>query len=162
MKRPQPCINQIKYLHSQQPFYCSSWVKDAREVGQAATLMYALFTVTWTHIQCGDYATANALADELVALADQKRAMFWKAFGMLHQGRLLALTGQAKDAVDILGSAITVRSTGATLFIPWYLSNLPRAYAELGQFDNAWRSIGEAMTLMETSKEKWCEAEVNR
>jgi hypothetical protein len=27
LKRPQPCINQIKYLHSQQPFYCSSWVK---------------------------------------------------------------------------------------------------------------------------------------
>src|SRR3974377_2198047 len=26
LKRPQPCINQIKYLHSQQPFYCSSWV----------------------------------------------------------------------------------------------------------------------------------------
>src|SRR5271166_322401 len=27
LKRPQPCINQIKYLHSQQPFYCSSWVR---------------------------------------------------------------------------------------------------------------------------------------
>src|SRR6266481_3632765 len=30
LKRPQPCINQIKYLHSQQPFYCSSWVKVYR------------------------------------------------------------------------------------------------------------------------------------
>src|ERR1700738_5325875 len=27
LKRPPPCINQIKYLHSQQPFYCSSWVE---------------------------------------------------------------------------------------------------------------------------------------
>ena len=42
------------------------------------------------------------------------------------------------------------------------LSYLARAYAELGQFDDAWRSIGEAMTAMETTKEKWCEAEVNR
>src|SRR6266700_376335 len=36
LKRPQPCINQIKYLHSQQQFYCSSWVKAngrARPVG---------------------------------------------------------------------------------------------------------------------------------
>ena len=39
---------------------------------------------------------------------------------------------------------------------------LARAYAELGQFDDAWRCIGEAMTAVETTKERWCEAEVNR
>ena len=44
----------------------------------------------------------------------------------------------------------------------WYLSNLARAYAELGQFDDAWRCIDEAMTTIETTKERWCEAEVNR
>ena len=42
------------------------------------------------------------------------------------------------------------------------LSYLARAYAELGQFDDAWRCIGEAMTAVETTKERWCEAEVNR
>ena len=42
------------------------------------------------------------------------------------------------------------------------LSYLAQAYAELGQFDDAWRCIGEAMTTMETTKETWCEAEVNR
>ena len=42
------------------------------------------------------------------------------------------------------------------------LSSLANAYAELGQFDDAWRSIDEALTLIETTKERWCEAEVNR
>ena len=46
--------------------------------------------------------------------------------------------------------------------MPWQLSCLARAYAELGQFDNAHRRIREAMTAVETTKEKWCEAEVNR
>ena len=46
--------------------------------------------------------------------------------------------------------------------MPLYLSYLARAYAEHGQFDDAWRCIGEAMTAVETTKEKWCEAEVNR
>ena len=32
----------------------------------------------------------------------------------------------------------------------------------IGQFDDATRCIGEAMTAMETTNEKWCEAEVNR
>ena len=35
-----------------------------------------------THILCGNYAAANAQLDELVALADEKGAVFWKAFGM--------------------------------------------------------------------------------
>jgi predicted ATPase len=39
---------------------------------------------------------------------------------------------------------------------------LTRAYAELGQFDDAWRCIDEALTAMETTKEKWSEAEVHR
>ena len=30
------------------------------------------------------------------------------------------------------------------------------------QFDDAWRCIGEAMTAIETTKEKWCEAEIHR
>ena len=36
------------------------------------------------------------------------------------------------------------------------------AYAELGKFDDAWRCIGEAMTTVETTKERWYEAEINR
>jgi predicted ATPase len=36
------------------------------------------------------------------------------------------------------------------------------SYAEIGEFDKAWRVIDETMTAMETTKEKWCEAEVNR
>jgi hypothetical protein len=33
---------------------------------------------------------------------------------------------------------------------------------ELGLFDSAWRCIGEAMTTVETTKERWLEAEVYR
>src|SRR5262249_45236723 len=50
----------------------------AREIGQAATLMVALGVTTSTHIFCGNYATANAQADELVALEDEK-SLYWKA-----------------------------------------------------------------------------------
>src|SRR5205085_10125585 len=45
---------------------------------------------------------------------------------------------------------------------PFRLPYLARAYAELGQFEEAWRCISEAMTAVETTKEKWCEAEVHR
>jgi tetratricopeptide (TPR) repeat protein len=93
-------------------------LKDAREIGQAATLMLALAYTTWTLIYRGNYAAASAQADELVALADEKGAMLWKAGGMIRQGYLLALTGNASNAVQMITSGITAaRSTGATLWI---------------------------------------------
>jgi hypothetical protein len=63
---------------------------DAREIGHAATLLYALFHASWLHIRCGNYATANAIVDELVALADEKSAAAWKAIGMMQRGWLFS------------------------------------------------------------------------
>ena len=54
------------------------------------------------------------------------------------------------------------RATGATIWMPMYLSYLALAHAEVRQFEEAWRCIGEAMGAVETTKESWCEAEVHR
>jgi predicted ATPase len=39
---------------------------------------------------------------------------------------------------------------------------LARAYANVGQFDDAWRCIDEAVTVIGNAKERWFEAEVYR
>jgi len=138
-------------------------LKDAREIGQAATLMYVLNVTSLFHIICRSFVPAGARADELIPLADEKGAKLWKALGVLNQGCVLVLTGKASDAVLKLASGITaLRATGSTIWMPWYQSYLAQACAELGQFDDAWHGIDEAMKAMETTKEKWCEAEVNR
>jgi predicted ATPase len=135
----------------------------AREVSQAPSLMFALLYTSITYSFCANYAVAKALADELVALGDETGATFWKAAGIAFQGSVLSLTGQAADAVHTITSGITAwRSMGGTVFSPWWLSCLARAYAELSRYDDAWRCIGEAMTLAETTKERWCEAEIYR
>jgi tetratricopeptide (TPR) repeat protein len=138
-------------------------VKDAREIAQAATLMYALVHSSVVHMHRGDYAIAAGQADELVALANEKGALFWKALGLSVQGCILELTGKATEAVHMITFAISsLRSTGSTLWMPLHLSYLARAYGKTHQFDDAWRSIGEALDAMETSKERWHEAEVHR
>jgi predicted ATPase len=43
-----------------------------------------------------------------------------------------------------------------------FLAWLAQANAELGQFDDAWRCISEALTGTDTTKERWFEAELNR
>ena len=138
-------------------------LEDAREIGQAATLLYALLHVSVTDIHCGNYATATAVLDELTALAGEKGALFWNVHGTAQQGCLFSLTGKDSDAIKMLTSGfIAIRSTGTTCWMPLYSSNLARAYVELGKFDDAWRCIREATTAIETTKERWFEAEVNR
>jgi class 3 adenylate cyclase/tetratricopeptide (TPR) repeat protein len=138
-------------------------LSEAREIGQAPTLMYALVHAWLIHSQCGDYAAAKSDADELVALAEEKGASFWKALGMSVQGCLLVLTARPADAVQIIASSISaLRSTGSSLWMPLRLPYLARACAEIGQFDNAWQCIDEAMTVVETTKERWHEAEIHR
>jgi class 3 adenylate cyclase/predicted ATPase len=138
-------------------------LKVAREIRHSATLMYVLNFSAWTHILCGDYAAANALVDEISALKDQTGSVFWGAWGIMQQGCLLALAGKASDAVQTITSGVTaLRATRTTMWMPLWLSYLARANAELGQFDNARRCIGEAMTAAEATKERWCEAEVHR
>jgi class 3 adenylate cyclase/predicted ATPase len=138
-------------------------ISDAREIGQAATLMYALGHAPLTYFECGNYAKAKTAVDEVSALADEKGTLFWTACGMMNQGWLFALTGNAADAVHKITSGLTAwQSTGAGVWRPLYLSCVTQAYAALGQFDDAWRCIREAMTTAETTKERWCEAEVLR
>jgi predicted ATPase len=138
-------------------------LKEAREIGQAATLMYALLAASMTYVVCGNYGEANAITDELIALTDQIGSLFWGSWAMMQRGCLLALTDKASDAVQTIRSGITAfRSTGSTTDLSVYLSYLAEAHADLRQFDNATRCIGEAMNVVETTKERWYEAEVNR
>ena len=138
-------------------------LKDAREIGQVATLMHVLAWSSFPLIHCGAYAAGNALINELLALADEKGSLFWKAWGMMHQGCASVLTGKASEAVNMITSGITAwRSTGATMLVPFFLSYLARAHAQLGKFDDAWRCIGEAMAAVEATSEKLWEADINR
>jgi predicted ATPase len=138
-------------------------LSSARAIDHPATLMYALGTTSPAVIHCGKYTPATAVVDELVALANEKGASFWKAGVMMLQGWLSAQSGKASDAVQMINSGlIAYRSTASTAIVPWYLSCLARAHADIGQSDDARRCIGEALTAVETTKERVWEAEANR
>jgi predicted ATPase len=135
----------------------------AREMGHAPTLLFALFSGTFTRIFSRDYEAANAHIDECVALAEEKGAGYFKVFAAAQRGCVLALTGKASAAVEMISAGMAgFRSTGATVWSTSFLSYLALAYADLGKFDDAWRCISETMTVVETTKEKWFEAELNR
>ena len=95
----------------------------AREIQQAPALMYALFFTSFAMIYCGHYQTAQSLLEELIAVADEKGALQWKANGMLQRGWVLALSGETMAGCSMIASGLTAsRSTGATVTEPLCLS----------------------------------------
>jgi hypothetical protein len=86
----------------------------------------------------------------------------------VHSGRVVKRTGDGaivefRSVVDAVRCAIEVQNGmverrcggGAIVFG----QNL---CADLNQFDDAWRHVAEAATAVETTKEKWFEAELHR
>jgi predicted ATPase len=136
----------------------------ARKSNKPATLLQALTLLEVVYLLCGDYAKSISLSDEQILLADKMGAWYWKMFGIVGRGHVPALTGDASRAIQMLTTGINaIRSAGgATVSFPINLSWLAIAQSEMGQFDDAWRCIDEAMTLTERTNEKWFEAEVHR
>jgi class 3 adenylate cyclase/predicted ATPase len=138
-------------------------LEDARESGHAGTLMYAQFHTSLTNVLCARYAAANTQSNEVVRLADEKGAALWKALATMQKGSVFALSEKVSEGIQMITPGITAYlSTGSRVYLPIFWSHLSSAYAQLGQFDDAWRCIGEAMTAVETTQERWYEAEINR
>ena len=139
------------------------FLKEARQIDQVGTLFNALNFSFVVHFLCGAHPTADALANELSTLADEQNAGMRKPAGLAYRGWILAGSGQAPEAVQLITSALAaLRATGTTLFTPVSLSLRAKCYADLGQLDDAGRSVDEATTVIESTKETWFEADVYR
>jgi predicted ATPase len=138
-------------------------LKRARELGHLVTLLFALNAATVAHFLRGNYPTSQALADELLTLTDEKGAPFWKPGAVLYRGWLHAVGGKPAEAIQSITSGIAgYRSTGSTLLTCSRLSYLAKSHADLGHFNDAWRCIDEAQTVIKRTGETWFEADVDR
>jgi class 3 adenylate cyclase/predicted ATPase len=136
---------------------------DAREIGQAGTLMVVLCITSLTHILCGNFSAAEAQSDEVIPLAKEKVSPIWESFGLMIRGCVLQAYDRDAEAVETTTAGMAVyRATRSTVYLPFTLSHLSMSYARLGRFEDASRCIHEAMNRVETTKERWYEAEVSR
>ena len=88
----------------------------AREMDQAATLMFALFFASFVPIFRGHYTAADAQLGELAALADEKGSLFWEAQGMSLRAASTRpfLIGQIAKCCETNPVSRTCRAFGAS------------------------------------------------
>ena len=118
-------------------------LSDARMIGQAGTLMYALIHASRIYLFCGDYAAGNAIIDECITLADEKNAVFWKAGAITLKGRFWSRPGkpqtQSSNGVGEPWLAVegidSVRLVGLLSFVqrlcgPWSIRRGPALHCQ--------------------------------
>jgi predicted ATPase len=139
-------------------------IRYAREIGHPVSLILALTYKNLVEVFfTGDYQSAITSINEVVSLAEKSGALMWKVAATFCRGYVTALTGKPLDGLPLIETNVAVwQSAGAKMFRPLLLAYTARAYLDAGKFDAARQSIQEAMTAIQTTGERWVEAEVNR
>src|SRR5262249_17786699 len=87
----------------------------------------------------------------------------WRAHGLVLRGSTLVHQGQAKEGIEQITEGLrTYRATGAELGRPFFLALLAEAYGIMGQPEAGLTMLTEALTLVDTTGERWYEAELYR
>ena len=149
-------LNWLGY-HDQARACAEKALCDAREAGHNFTIMYVLHGCLWNQlIWLMDLESAEDRIDELEQLANLHATAFWKANTLLQRGALLTETGAPEDGRRFIVQGIAAwRGMGATLATSHFQTLLALAEARTGRYEEAWRSIDEAISFMDTSGERY-------
>ena len=102
-------------------------------------------------------------ADELVATADELGFTFWLGAGNIFRGWCLGAMGQAAEGIPSLLEGIAIyRSTSGKTIMPTNLMMLAEIYGIAAQPEEGLARLAEAAELVETTQERWGEAELHR
>jgi predicted ATPase len=99
----------------------------------------------------------------LVVSREQNFPMFL-GLGNIMRGWCLAAMGQAVEGIPLLVQGITLRrrDAGCYLTLPFFLVTLAEVYGMASQPEEGLNQLAEASQLIETTQERWAEAEMHR
>ena len=102
-------------------------------------------------------------AEDVLAISREEGFSQWLAVGTILHGWCLGTTGQPAEGIQRLLKGITIcRAAGVKIALPFCLMTLAEVCGQAGQPEEGLKRIVEAADLVETTKERWAEAEIHR
>jgi predicted ATPase len=102
-------------------------------------------------------------ADEVLAITSEQGFPLYFGIGNIMRGWCLGTVGQAAEGIPLILRGLEIwRATGANLMMPSYLMTLAEVYGMAAQPDEGLDRLAEAAELIETTQERWAEAEMHR
>ena len=135
----------------------------AQQMAHPYSLSYALTGAAVLHQLRREVWAAQECAEAVIRLATEQGFPMWKAAGSILYGWALAQQGQAKEGIEQLHQGLRAcHATGAEVMQPYHLALLAEAHGTLGKPEAGLAVLTEALTLVDTTGERWYEPELYR
>jgi len=135
----------------------------AQQIAHPFCLAEALFFAAMLHQFRREVRAAQERAEASIILFQEQGFPLWRAIGPLMRGWALAHQGQAQEGIAQITEGLRAfRATGVEIGRPWRLAFLAEAYSIMGQPEAGLTALAEALTLVDTTGERWCEPELYR
>jgi predicted ATPase len=135
----------------------------AHELSHPYSLAYALQSAMRLHRFRREVQAAREQAEDLVTLSGQQGFAQWLAGGTMMCGWALTVQGQEGEGMAQMHHGLTAwRAMGIEAGLPYWLAMLAEAYGSIGQVEAGRRVLAEALALVDTTEERWWEAELHR
>ncbi|HEV3303666.1 MAG TPA: protein kinase [Planctomycetaceae bacterium] len=135
----------------------------ARTIGHAYSLGHAVDFTAYLSLYCRLGTEVQTAADEEMTLGAEQGFQLWHALGTLHKGAGRLLQGRREEALTLLVNGFAAfRATGAEVRAPSYLAMLGDAYTQCARFEEAHKTLDEALAVAEKNDDRCHEAEPYR
>jgi adenylate cyclase len=135
----------------------------ALQLAHSYSLGFALNWAATFHKLRREMRAAQERAEAAIRLTKEQGFPYWMAIGSLLRGSTLAQQGQAKEGIEQITQGLSAfRAIGAEHLRPYFLALLAEAYGIMGQPEAGLTALTEALTLVDTTGERWYAPELYR
>jgi DNA-binding winged helix-turn-helix (wHTH) protein/predicted ATPase len=110
-----------------------------------------------------DAPGVQAHAETLMKMCHEQGFPYWLGWGRVWQGGALAAQGRPEAGIAAMREGMaTLQHTGAKLGRSYILAQVAEAHGTLGQANEGLALLAQALALVESTGERWYEAELHR
>jgi TOMM system kinase/cyclase fusion protein len=135
----------------------------AQQCAHPLSLSFALSLAAGFHqLRCEEH-TAQEYAETAIRLTTEQGFPHWRAYSAILRAWVLAHQGQAQEGVEQIKQGLRAyRATGSELWRPYLLALLAEAHGTIGEREEGLTLLTETLTLVDTTGQRWYEAELHR
>jgi class 3 adenylate cyclase/predicted ATPase len=142
---------------------CNAAIAEARRLAHPPSLAASLALGAALLSLVGDNSALGERTDELAAVTTEQGFPYWRAAGTIYRGWFRVYNGDVAEGISLLHSGLSAyRSTGAELWMPYFLGLLARACEIAGRTEDSSTLLNDALQIVEMTKEGSVAAELNR
>jgi DNA-binding SARP family transcriptional activator/predicted ATPase len=135
----------------------------AQGLGHPFSLCYALAWGAMLSVHQRDAQAAREASEAAISVSREFQFTLWLSMGMVLQGWAVAEQGEVAGGIDLMRSGIaTFQTTGSVYKLPYFNGLLAEQWGKQGHPEQGLALLNEALTAVEMTGERWCEADLHR